>query len=199
MGEKDVTTCCALPQFASDPVNCPGRVGSMCASPGQQSSCGQGLVCGSDRKCIVPLEEPNLGNGDKGGVPNVKVPPDASTNIPGANPAWCNNDPNLEYSNGVCLPKSDFFPKTGIAGSSSLSGLMLKIIQLLLTFAGVIGVLILVVGGFWYLTSAGNDEQAEKGKKAIMNAIIGLVVVMLAYAIVTVISSTLISDTLVNK
>lgn len=165
----------------------PGVAGSSCSTPGLQDTCGEGLICNQNLKCAVP------------GVPDTRVPSDASTKIPGPNPAWCNNDPNLEYSNGVCLPKSDFFAKSGIAGSSSLSELMLKIIQLLLTFAGIIGVLILVVGGFWYLTSAGNDEQAEKGKKAIMNAIIGLVVVILAYAIVTVISSTLITDKFINK
>jgi hypothetical protein len=47
----------------------------------------------------------------------------------------------------------------------------------------------LIVGGFWYITSAGNEEQAEKGKTAITNAIIGVIVVLLSYAVVTVIGA----------
>ncbi|MEK7162066.1 MAG: hypothetical protein AAB729_05255 [Patescibacteria group bacterium] len=83
-------------------------------------------------------------------------------------------------------------------GKTTLVGLLLKIIQFLLTFAGVVAVGVLVIGGFWYITSAGNEEQAEKGQKAITNAIIGLVVVILAYTIVAIISSTLIADKFVK-
>lgn len=104
--------------------------------------------------------------------------------------AQCNNDPKLIYQNGVCLP-ADQNCTTGICASSSLTDLLVKVIKILLGLAGVIAVLILIVGGFWYITSSGNEEQVEKGKKAIINAIIGLVVVMLSYAIVTIISTTL--------
>ena len=95
-------------------------------------------------------------------------------------------------ANGLCLPKSNF--NTGIAASDSLVDLLTKIIKLLLTFAGIIAVGVLVIGGFWYITSSGNEEQAEKGQKAITNAIIGLVVVILAYTIVAIISATLVAD-----
>jgi len=95
-------------------------------------------------------------------------------------------------ANGLCLPKSNF--NTGIAASDSLVDLLTKIIKFLLTFAGIIAVGVLVIGGFWYITSSGNEEQAEKGQKAITNAIIGLVVVILAYTIVAIISATLVAD-----
>ncbi len=98
--------------------------------------------------------------------------------------------------NGLCLPKSNF--NTGIAASDSLVDLLTKVIKFLLTFAGIIAVGVLVIGGFWYITSAGNEEQAEKGQKAITNAIIGLVVVVLAYTIVAIISSTLVADKFVK-
>ena len=90
--------------------------------------------------------------------------------------------------NGLCLPKPTGSVDSFV-GKTTLVGLLLKIIQFLLTFAGVVAVGVLVIGGFWYITSAGN-EQAEKGQKAITNAIIGLVVVILAYTIVAIISST---------
>ncbi len=99
--------------------------------------------------------------------------------------------------NGLCLPKPTGSVDSFV-GKTTLVGLLLKIIQFLLTFAGVVAVGVLVIGGFWYITSAGNEEQAEKGQKAITNAIIGLVVVILAYTIVAIISSTLIADKFVK-
>ncbi|MFA5991039.1 MAG: hypothetical protein WC794_02205 [Candidatus Doudnabacteria bacterium] len=99
--------------------------------------------------------------------------------------------------NGLCLPKASGSVDSFV-GKTTLVGLLLKIIQFLLTFAGVVAVGVLVIGGFWYITSAGNEEQAEKGQKAITNAIIGLVVVILAYTIVAIISSTLIADKFVK-
>jgi len=109
----------------------------------------------------------------------------------------CNGDPNLVFSNGICLPKSSLFPTTGIAGSTTLSGLLLSIIKLLLTFAGIVAVVMLVLGGYWYMAAGGNEEMSEKGKKTIINFVLGLVVVLLAYTIVTVISDTLTSNTLI--
>ena len=60
--------------------------------------------------------------------------------------------------------------------------------------AGIIAFIFLVYGGFMYLTAAGNPEQSKKGGQAIINAIIGLVIIALAYGltsyIVTVLNST---------
>jgi hypothetical protein len=80
---------------------------------------------------------------------------------------------------------------TGEPFYCTFSELILKIIDYLLVVSGTVAILFLMVGGFWYLTSAGGEEQAEKGKKTIINAVIGLVVILLAFAIVRVVSSTL--------
>jgi hypothetical protein len=44
------------------------------------------------------------------------------------------------------------------------------------------------------MTARGNDEQAEKGRKALTNAIIGLLIVILAFTIVQVVTNTLTSS-----
>ena len=64
-------------------------------------------------------------------------------------------------------------------------------IKILLAFSGTTAILFLIFGGYLYLTSGGSDEQAEKGKKVLVNSIIGLVVIVMSTAIVTIISSTL--------
>ena len=86
---------------------------------------------------------------------------------------------------------------TNVISSSSLpiyctaSSLITQVINYLLVMAGSIAILFIMIGGFWYVTSAGNEEQAEKGRKVLINSIIGLVVVILAATIVRIISSTL--------
>ena len=101
-----------------------------------------------------------------------------------------NSSPILSNKPGVpaSLPPQN---QTGIAGSSSLTDFILKLVQILLSFAGIVAVVMLVIGGYWYMASGGNEETAEKGKKTIINFVLGLVVIILAYTIVTIISSTL--------
>lgn len=68
--------------------------------------------------------------------------------------------------------------------------LIIKAINILLGVAALVAVLFLVIGGFRYITSAGNDEQAKAGRKTIINALIGLVVIILAYVIVSAVNKT---------
>ncbi len=45
-------------------------------------------------------------------------------------------------------------------------------------------VLFIIIGGFQYITSAGNPENVSKAKNTILYAIIGIIVTLLSYAIV---------------
>jgi hypothetical protein len=63
--------------------------------------------------------------------------------------------------------------------------------NILLPIAGIIAVLFIVIGGYQYMFSAGNDEMAESGKKTLQNAIIGLVIIILSYLIISVIVNTI--------
>lgn len=128
-------------------------------------------------------------------VPGAITPTPTPTPSPAAGGKIACPD-GLTAVNGLCLPDAGHssFPTTGIAGSTSLVDLLTKIIQLLLTFAGIIAVVFLVLGGYWYMASGGNEELAEKGKKTIVNFVLGLVVIILAYTIVTILSNTLTAD-----
>lgn len=48
-------------------------------------------------------------------------------------------------------------------------------------------VMMIVIGGFFYLTSAGNSSQTSKGKSFIKNAVIGYTIVLTAWLIVNII------------
>jgi len=66
-----------------------------------------------------------------------------------------------------------------------------NVINILLTFAGVVAVVYLIIGGYQYITSAGNAEQAGAAKNTILYAIIGLVVIFAAYLIIDYVLTSL--------
>lgn len=51
-------------------------------------------------------------------------------------------------------------------------------------FAAIIAFFYLIYSGFIYLTAGGNPDSAKKGQQGLLNAIIGLVIIFLAYGIV---------------
>ena len=53
--------------------------------------------------------------------------------------------------------------------------------------AGIILFLYLIFGGFTIATAAGSPENADKGKKAITNAIMGFVIIFASYWIIQII------------
>lgn len=68
-----------------------------------------------------------------------------------------------------------------------------KIIGAVLSFVGVIFMVLIVYGGLTWMTASGNEKQVEKAKNLIVQAVIGLVVVLAAYAITKFIGDSLTS------
>lgn len=63
-------------------------------------------------------------------------------------------------------------------------------------FAGVAGILAVVVmmwGGFHYITSAGNPQKMKQGQEIISNAVIGLILVLTSYVLLRTINPNLLS------
>ena len=60
-----------------------------------------------------------------------------------------------------------------------------NIIRAVLGIIGSIALAIFILGGFYWVTSAGSEEKVTKGKNMIMWATFGLAVIFFAYAIVT--------------
>lgn len=58
-----------------------------------------------------------------------------------------------------------------------------KFIKIFLTFFGIVFLILIMYGGFLWMTAQGNEQQIEKAKQTIINSTIGIVIVMLAYAI----------------
>lgn len=91
----------------------------------------------------------------------------------------------------AALPNFNCSDINGVScnNGQTVSGLIKLVINWALALAGLIAVLFLIVGGFWYITSAGDTEQAEKGKGTVLNAIIGIIIIVLSWIIVNVVSN----------
>jgi hypothetical protein len=58
------------------------------------------------------------------------------------------------------------------------------ILNFILGFLGFIAVVYIIYGGFLYIMSGGDDANVEKGKKIILNAAIGIIIILASFAIV---------------
>lgn len=70
-------------------------------------------------------------------------------------------------------------------------GTMLRITNIVLSIVAILTVLVIIVSGILYITSGGDSARAETAKGWLFNAVWGLVVVLVSYAIVVFISQAL--------
>jgi len=82
-------------------------------------------------------------------------------------------------------------PKPSRAVGGGLLDIITKVSNTLLLLVGIVAVLFLIIGGFQYIISAGNPETVNKAKTTILYAIIGLIVTLIAWAIVSFVISAL--------
>lgn len=75
--------------------------------------------------------------------------------------------------------------------SSPLGCAVVNIVNIIMAVVFLIAVIMLIMGGFRYVISQGNEEAVEKAKGTITNAIIGIVIVVLAWVIMTAIRALL--------
>lgn len=67
-----------------------------------------------------------------------------------------------------------------------------KIIDWALYIAAIVAVIFIIIGGFTYMTSAGNAGKASTGRATLINALIGLAMIILSYIIVQTVYNFLI-------
>jgi hypothetical protein len=73
----------------------------------------------------------------------------------------------------------------------SITALVFGVINYALVLLGVISTLMIIWGGFLMVMSAGNEERLTKGRQTLMWAIIGFVVALLAFSIVSIVQNVL--------
>lgn len=70
-----------------------------------------------------------------------------------------------------------------------------ELINFALSFVGVIFVIIIILAGLQWMTSGGNDEKIASAKKSLGAGIIGLIIILAAYAIAEFVVGNLITET----
>src|SRR3989344_3610817 len=77
----------------------------------------------------------------------------------------------------------DQVQETSGLGDRSFGTIVGQIIRVILTLLGVISIVIVIYGGFIWMTAGGSEEAVDKAKKTLANGAIGIAIVLSAFAI----------------
>ena len=89
---------------------------------------------------------------------------------------------SLPFSGGVDSSTAGVATGAGLV-NVGVGGLIANIISVILGFLALIFLVLTIMAGFKWMTAGGNDEEVKKAQTSLKNAIIGLVIVLAAYAI----------------
>jgi hypothetical protein len=103
----------------------------------------------------------------------------------------CASDPNTSPSDSSSGGTVTIGPPYGGSGPQNINQLIDNITNWILGISGSIAVLFIIIAGLRYITAHGDSKQAEAAKVTLRNAIVGLVIIVLAYVIVTIILKVL--------
>lgn len=70
-------------------------------------------------------------------------------------------------------------------GSTTLDDAVVRLINVALGFLGLIAVIIILIGGFKWMTAGGNEDKVGEARKTIFAGIIGLAIILFAWGITT--------------
>jgi hypothetical protein len=122
-------------------------------------------------------------------IASASVPALYSAVIPGARAQMSTDD----YFGGD-LTGEDFAGEAGL-GSGDLPSTIASIINVALGFLGIVAVVIILLGGFKWMTAGGNDDKVKEAKKLMIAGVIGLVIILSAYAIASFVLTQISSAT----
>jgi hypothetical protein len=74
-------------------------------------------------------------------------------------------------------------------GITDLTALIVSIIKYMLGIIGILAVLMIIYGGYQMVVSAGNADLQKKGKQTMIYAVLGLVLAVLSYSIVSIVEN----------
>ncbi len=72
---------------------------------------------------------------------------------------------------------------------------VVKIVQWFLSALSLFAVLMIIIGGYTWMTAGGNEEKIKKAKSLIQTTIIGLVIILFSWAIYIFVVTTVLNVT----
>jgi len=126
---------------------------------------------------------------------------------------YCLDNPgDTEYCNGIecdgehrndplCISEAqagtglaaDSLEGSGITHTDNFGDFIKKLVNFALPYLTLAAFVGYVVAGFMYVTAFGNDEQLTKAKKILIWSSVGLILVMLSYAITNLLTGALVT------
>ncbi len=87
-----------------------------------------------------------------------------------------------------------YFGQTGL-GQQALQTTIANLINVGISLLGIITLLIILYGGYLWMTAGGNEEQVGEAKKWIYSGIVGLIIILSAFALSNFIIGALVKAT----
>lgn len=103
-----------------------------------------------------------------------------------------NNEPGVLGASDL-LPDT-FTDQTGL-GDADLQVTIGALIKTVIRFLGIIAVVVVLYGGFKWMTASGNDEKVAEAKRILIAGLIGLAIVLTALAITNFVIGQILSAT----
>ena len=97
-------------------------------------------------------------------------------------------------SSGTAVSGDTFASSAGLS-AGDLPTTIASLIRVVLGVLGIVAVVIILIGGFKWMTSGGNDEKVKSARKVMTSGIIGLVIVLSAFAIAQFVLSSVVTAT----
>ena len=80
-------------------------------------------------------------------------------------------------------------------GTRELRETIMLVVNVLMGFLGILAIIGIVYGGFKMMVAGGNEEEVATGKKAMVAGVVGLFIVIAAYAIAAFVVQSLVNAT----
>lgn len=88
----------------------------------------------------------------------------------------------------------EYGEKIGL-GNKDIRDTIAAIIKTVMGLLGIVAVVIVLIGGFYWMTAGGDEGRVETGKKWIFSGIIGLAIILSAYALTSFVFDSLLQAT----
>lgn len=83
---------------------------------------------------------------------------------------------------------------TGL-GTKDVRETIAQIIKVAMGLLGIVAVVIILIGGFTWMTAGGNEDKVAEAKKWIFSGVIGLAIILSAYALTSFVINQLVNAT----
>lgn len=87
----------------------------------------------------------------------------------------------------------DYAEETGLSDQDPRTTIA-NIINVVLGFLAILAVVIILIGGFKWMTAAGNEDKVGEAKKIIVAGIIGLVIILASWGIANFVLTSLLDS-----